>query len=157
MGNYTFGDRLRKLRNDRNMMQSDVAEKLGCAATCLTNWERDKIKPPLDMLSKLCRVYEVSPLLLLERYFGPDELKAIAMKPYEDRSYEELIALNFSVTASEDELLKPCPFCGSKNIHIDKLPYGISVTCYDCLAYFTQAEVTCESDLINAWNRREGE
>lgn len=28
------------------------------------------------------------------------------------------------------------------------------IVCYDCLATFSQQEITCEEDLIRAWNRR---
>ena len=29
-----------------------------------------------------------------------------------------------------------------------------AIICYGCLATFTQQEITCDDDLIEAWNRR---
>lgn len=58
------------------------------------------------------------------------------------------------------EKLKPCPFCGGKNIHVeyevDDYGYerGSYICCYDCLASFYQQEACCDEDNIKAWNRR---
>ena len=61
------------------------------------------------------------------------------------------------------EGLKPCPFCGGTNIHVE---YEIDdfgnekwsyICCYDCLASFFQQEAICDEDNIKAWNRRAGE
>ena len=52
--------------------------------------------------------------------------------------------------------LKPCPFCGGTDLQI----YSISgwgsdvIVCSNCLATFSQQEITSEQDLIIAWNRR---
>ena len=55
--------------------------------------------------------------------------------------------------------LKPCPFCGGTNIHIESWndptdEMGSYVCCYDCLASFWQQEACCQEDTIAAWNRR---
>ncbi len=52
--------------------------------------------------------------------------------------------------------LKPCPFCGGTDLHlVNSSGFGADVIiCYECLAVFTQQEITCEDDLIEAWNRR---
>lgn len=55
--------------------------------------------------------------------------------------------------------LKPCPFCGGTDLHLESFSVcGADViVCYDCLATFSQQEITCEEDLIEAWNRRANE
>lgn len=52
--------------------------------------------------------------------------------------------------------LKPCPFCGGTDLHLKSFFGGgaDAVICYDCLAIFSQQEITCEEDLVEAWNRR---
>ena len=55
----TFGEKLKAARLNKGLKQSEVAEKLDCAPTSLTNWENDKVQPSLDVLSKLCEVYEI--------------------------------------------------------------------------------------------------
>lgn len=52
--------------------------------------------------------------------------------------------------------LKSCPFCGGTDLHLESFSgWGADVVeCYDCLAIFSQQEITCEEDLVRAWNRR---
>lgn len=38
----------------------EAAEKLGCAASSLSNWENGKISPPADMVQKMCQLYNIS-------------------------------------------------------------------------------------------------
>lgn len=90
-----FCENLKQARTNKNMKQADVAELLGCAPTSLTNWENGKVQPSLDVLSRICAIYEISPLSLLEKEYSFDELAAISGKPVPERSYEEQIALNF--------------------------------------------------------------
>ena len=90
-----FGENLRQARSRKNMKQTEVAELLGCAPTSLTNWENGKVQPSLDVLSRICAIYEISPLSLLEKEYSFDELAAISGKHVNERSYEEHIALNF--------------------------------------------------------------
>lgn len=54
------------------------------------------------------------------------------------------------------EELKPCPFCGGTDLRLESFSgWGIDIiVCYDCLATFSHQEITCEEDLIKAWNRR---
>lgn len=90
-----FCENLKQARTNKNMKQADVAELLGCAPTSLTNWENGKVQPSLDVLSRICAIYEISPLSLLEKEYSFDELAAISDKSVPERSYEEQIALNF--------------------------------------------------------------
>ncbi|MCC6094439.1 MAG: helix-turn-helix domain-containing protein [Lachnospiraceae bacterium] len=92
----TIGEKLKEARLAKGLKQSDVASKLGCAATSLTNWEKGKVNPSLEVLSSLCQIYEISALSLLSKKYRYEDLVAIADKPVPDRSYEEQVALNFS-------------------------------------------------------------
>lgn len=90
--------KLRDARIRKGLKQSEVAEKIGCAPTSLTNWENGHVNPPLEILERMCQIYEISPLDLLEHYPTISEIHAIASKPIIDRNYEESVALNFSGT-----------------------------------------------------------
>lgn len=89
-------ENLRSARNSRSLKQSEVAAQLGCAATSLTNWESGKVMPSLEVLSKLCDIYGISPLSLLEKEYSYYDIVEISEKPIPERSYEEQVALNFS-------------------------------------------------------------
>lgn len=92
----TIGEKLREARTANGLKQSDVAAKIGCAPTSLTNWENGKVNPSLEILSKLCCVYGIEPLSLLDRLYSFDDLVEISRKQVSERAYEETIALNFS-------------------------------------------------------------
>lgn len=92
----TFGEKLKEARTIKNMKQADVAKELDCAPTSLTNWENGKINPSLDVLSRLCGIYEISPLTLLDREYSYSDIADITKKSVSERSYEEQVALNFS-------------------------------------------------------------
>jgi Lar family restriction alleviation protein len=56
--------------------------------------------------------------------------------------------------------LKPCPFCGSKDIMIEEslllvIEQHFWCTCGECLA--STKEGTTEKEAINIWNTRVGE
>ena len=73
-----------------------MCKKLGCVPTSITNWEKGKVIPSLEVLSSLCEVYGISPLSLLGNGYSYPELVEISNKPIPERSYEEQVALNFS-------------------------------------------------------------
>lgn len=77
----TFGDKLKDARTAKGLKQSEVAEKLDCAPTSLTNWENGKVQPSLDVLSRICEVYEISPLSLLTREYSYNDIVTISEKP----------------------------------------------------------------------------
>ena len=54
------------------------------------------------------------------------------------------------------EQLKPCPFCGSKNVQLEDLGYPPHVYCEDCAARITGRGYgeDGEADAIKSWNRR---
>lgn len=52
------------------------------------------------------------------------------------------------------DTLKPCPFCGCRDVHFYGAEEWGTIVCYGCLATFSQQESTCQEDIIEAWNRR---
>ena len=52
--------------------------------------------------------------------------------------------------------LKPCPFCGSRDVHLYGAEKWGIIVCDGCLTTFSQQETTCQEDVIYAWNRRFG-
>lgn len=56
----TFGDRLKKSRQDKKLTQIDVAKKLGIDDTTISKYENNKSEPDNDTLKKLSSLYDVS-------------------------------------------------------------------------------------------------
>ena len=111
-----ISEKLKETRTKLGLKQSEVAERLGCASTSLTHWENGKVNPPLEMLEKVCGVYGISPLDLLNHYPTMNEIHRILQKPISSRTYEESVALAFcgeitgwvsdETTPDEEEILR---------------------------------------------------
>lgn len=54
---WTFGDRLRKVRRERGVSQGDAAEKLGVKPTQIASWETSGNKPrDIVAIAKRCQM-----------------------------------------------------------------------------------------------------
>ena len=56
----TFGEKLKKLRNERQLTQDELAEKIFVTRTAISKWETDKGYPSIDSLKQLSNLFEVS-------------------------------------------------------------------------------------------------
>lgn len=59
---------------------------------------------------------------------------------------------------NNEKVLRPCPFCGSENLHISTETFGI-VICKDCgaqggMSYEVSSTATKRADAIRKWNER---
>lgn len=64
--------RIRLLRQARNMSQVELAKRLGVTKQSVSNWENDNIQPSIEMLIKLSSFFKVTTDYLLgldERQF----------------------------------------------------------------------------------------
>ncbi len=52
--------RIRLLRQARNMSQVELAKRLGVTKQSVSNWENDHIQPSIEMLVKLAAIFSVS-------------------------------------------------------------------------------------------------
>ena len=50
--------------------------------------------------------------------------------------------------------LKPCPFCGSKDVEVNINGLDSYIECGNCLAVFRQREACNADETIEAWNKR---
>lgn len=84
----TFGEKLKQVRIEKRLKQSELAKKLGVTNTTISNWENNVSKPDLDMLSYICGVLEIKAGYFLESKLPADE---ISIPEYEHiRKYRAL-------------------------------------------------------------------
>lgn len=55
-----FGSRIKRLREDKNFTQDDLARRLGVSRQAICMWEADKRGLTAEMLTKIAGVFEVS-------------------------------------------------------------------------------------------------
>ena len=71
---YEIGSRIRKYREENNLSQKQLAEKIGVSNSRVSNWEQGLNRPDADILAAICVALDVSPSLLLEIQVTGDEL-----------------------------------------------------------------------------------
>lgn len=94
LDNVFRGDRLKALRNKRDLLQQDVADELGMTKATLSRFETGARQPDANMLVRLANYFNCSVDYLLGRIDDPD----VTLEEYiNKRSKEEdIIGLHFS-------------------------------------------------------------
>ena len=56
----SFGQRLARLRKEKDLTQNDIADKVGVTSQAVSKWENDQASPDIDVLLKLSDIFEIS-------------------------------------------------------------------------------------------------
>lgn len=98
-----IGKRLRELRNEKNLLQKDVAKYLNITTSAYGYYEQDKRKPDPEMIKKLADFFNVSTdYLLNQRNLSEDPELILNYDNTEEKIRKILINENI---ISEDELV----------------------------------------------------
>jgi len=62
---FTFGQRLKTLRKEAQLTQSELAEQLGVSVQALSKWECDSTMPDISQIVPLAAILEVTTDCLL--------------------------------------------------------------------------------------------
>lgn len=60
MNQEKIGKFIQELRKEKNLTQSDIAEKLGVTNRSISNWENGKCMPDLSLFKPLCEIFDIS-------------------------------------------------------------------------------------------------
>lgn len=60
MKSTTFGKRLTEVRKDKNISQDEVGKLIGVHGTVIGRYEREEVKPSIEMATQLAEALEVS-------------------------------------------------------------------------------------------------
>ncbi len=86
-----FGEQIKKIRQDRNLTQQGIAEKLGISRQAVSNWENDKNLPDIEMLIKMSQVFHIT---LDELLLGGTQMNNMTEKIIKDSSENARIKMN---------------------------------------------------------------
>ena len=75
----TFGQRLQRLRKERNLTQEEVAEKIGITPQGISKWENNLSSPDINILLNLKDILGVS----VEELFGKEKEKTEVLQDYD--------------------------------------------------------------------------
>lgn len=56
----SLGENLKKIRNERNLKQDEVAAKMHISRQAISRWENDKSLPDISTLHAMAEIYEVT-------------------------------------------------------------------------------------------------
>ena len=75
----SFGNNLKKIRQDCNLTQEELARKIDTSRSNIANYENNKNMPSIDVLSKLSKVLDCSIDYLLGKsdIRNPEEIKRV--------------------------------------------------------------------------------
>ena len=60
-----FGKKLKKIREDKEMSQTELGKKIGVSGSTISAYEKSRKLPTIETLKKLCLVLEISSDYLL--------------------------------------------------------------------------------------------
>ena len=105
----TLGEKLKKLRTDKNLTQEELAEILFVSRTAISKWESDRGFPNIESLKTISKYFSVS----LDELLSGEEILAIAENDnkQKERTLRDLI---FGLLDCGMALLLFLPFFGQK-------------------------------------------
>lgn len=95
----TFGQRIRYLRDEKDIPQGQLAKAIGVASSTVSLYETDRRAPSYDILSRIARFFDVSTDYLLGlspkrgEILNRNELITLIGKEYADKLTEETLEL----------------------------------------------------------------
>ena len=55
-----FAERLKELREERNLSQNDLSKEINISVACISRWENNLRVPNIDSIVVLCKYFECS-------------------------------------------------------------------------------------------------
>ncbi len=85
----TFGEKLKKLRTDKNLTQDELAEKLYVTRTAISKWESDRGYPNIESLKQIAKFFSIT----IDKLLSGDELLTIAEEEnkQKERHFRDLV------------------------------------------------------------------
>ena len=77
----SFGTILKKLRQDKNLTQDELAKKIDTSRSNIANYENDKNMPSVEILEKLAKLFDCSTDYLL----GKSNIRNPEIEIYKDK------------------------------------------------------------------------
>ena len=98
---YSVGKKIKYFREQRDLSQKELANRIGTKNTTVSNWELGLTRPDVDMLAKICHILDVSADEMLEIQLSEDvfseEEKSIIRRYREKPELQEAIRILLTV------------------------------------------------------------
>ena len=131
----TFGEKLKKLRTDKNLTQDQLAKKLYVTRTAISKWESDRGYPNIDSLKQISKFFSVT----VDELLSGEELLSIAEQEnhQKEKYFRDLVYALLDLSALM-LLLLPF-FAQNSNMEVQSVSLIalVGVQPYLKIAYFT--------------------
>lgn len=98
-----FSVKLKKLRQSRGYTQAEVARMLGISASAVGMYEQGRREPDMDLIGKICEVYNVTPNFLVgETSDAPAEINDVINSMREQLRQSDGLMFNGVPVSAED-------------------------------------------------------
>ena len=101
-----INERIRDLREDHDLKQSEVAERIGTTQQYYSNYETGKYEFPSRFVSKLADLYGVSTDYIYGRTDCPDGVNKYDTRILDDYSADEMIGEMLSLSPEAREAVR---------------------------------------------------
>ena len=98
MAKETFGQRLARLRKERGLTQSELADKLGISAQAVSKWENDQASPDLDIIITLSDIFQIT----TDELLGKEKPAATVLTDKPTKKDIDKMVLKIKVRDAED-------------------------------------------------------
>lgn len=87
----SIGKNIKTLRNQRNMTQGELADKLNVTNKAVSSWENDRTEPNMGMIEQMCRVFQCTKTELIDGATAntPDNMTTELMQKFSKLSPEQ--------------------------------------------------------------------
>lgn len=102
----SIGNRIATLRKEKNMTQSELAEKLGVSPQAVSKWENDLAYPDITLLGPLSEILGCS----IDTILKPDEHPETVMVPEEKRKNIDELIFKIRIRDGGDKVNVNLPF-----------------------------------------------
>lgn len=111
----TFGEKLKKLRNENRLTQDELAERLYVTRTAISKWETDKGYPNIESLKAIASFFSIT----VDDLLSSDEILTIADEE-QKQARKRFIDLIFGLLDICNSLLLFLPLFASKGSDVIK-------------------------------------
>ena len=110
--------RLKELRTNKNLTQSELAEKIGCNQTAIGKYERKELEPNIETMIKLCEIFSCSIDYLIGREDDFGIIQSQTELPYREQKLLKVFAL--LQDDEKDKIIEDCEYFANKNTKVKK-------------------------------------
>jgi transcriptional regulator with XRE-family HTH domain len=100
---YLFGEKIREIRNRKQMTMREVADRAGVSESLISQIERDKISPAIDTLFRIMDILEIDPDFIFRDFKRDRSVNLVRAQEKKRIVIDEIVYEQLSHTLSSSE------------------------------------------------------